>query len=147
MGTRDHQPRGADGRFQTIHNFYRSGPVAERYSDLRTKEGKRLRAILDAITNDLGGQERLNGGPRLLLDTLQSKLIVVLHIGEYVDKQKRIINKDGELLPVFGKSYLAYLNSIRLTLAELYKGFDNRKPMQTLEEYISSQAGEKTDKK
>jgi hypothetical protein len=76
----------------------------------------------------------LNAGQRLLLDTVQSKLIVILQVGKYVDQQPNII-KDGELLPVLGKSYLAYLNALRLSLAELYK--DNHKSKgqeRTLEE-------------
>ena len=92
---------------------------------------------MDGIVDDLGGQERLNGGQRLLLDTLQSKLIVVLHISDFADRQPKIISDAGELLPVLGKSYLAYLNSIRLTLAELYKGHDGRRPPMSLEDYIN----------
>jgi hypothetical protein len=81
---------------------------------------------MDALVDDLGGQESLNAAQRLLLDTIQSKLIVVLQIGKYVDQQTEII-KDGHLLPVLGKNYLAYLNSLRLALDQLYKSNNQNK--------------------
>ena len=64
--------------------------------------------------------DNLTAGQRLLLDTIQSKLIVVLQIGKYVDEQPELI-KDGQLISVLGKNYLAYMNSLRLTLDQLYK--------------------------
>ncbi len=109
--------------------------VRKRYSDLRTVEGQALRQILDGLIHDLGGPENLNAGQRLLLDTIQSKLIVILQIGKYVDQQAEII-EDGKLLPVLGQSYLAYLNSLRLTLDQLYKNFKPRSK-KSLDEYLA----------
>jgi len=79
---------------------------------------------MDALIDDLGGHENLTAAHRLLLDTIQSKLIVILQVGKYVDEQSALI-KDGQLIPVLGKNYLAYLNSLRLALDQLYK--DNHK--------------------
>ena len=129
------QPRDDGGKFAAKHGA-RSRDLELRFSDLRTTQGKRLQAILDAIASDLGGHEALNGSQRVLLDLLRSKLIVVLTVSDYVDRQSELIT-DGELIPVLGKSYLAYLNSIRLCLGDLYKGIDPRRPAKTLEEYIA----------
>jgi hypothetical protein len=98
---------------------------------------------MDSLVEDLGGHENLNAAQRLLLDTIQSKLIVVLQIGKYVDQQQEII-KDGELIPVLGKSYLAYLNSLRLTLGELYKSDTRGKgKVPSIEEIIQNGSKEK----
>ena len=108
--------------------------MRKRYSDKRTREGKQLHAVMDALVDDLGGHDNLTAAQRLLLDTIQSKLIVVLQIGKYVDEQPEII-KDGHLLPVLGKNYLAYLNSLRLALDQLYKGnHQGKNKTPTLEE-------------
>jgi hypothetical protein len=95
---------------------------------------------MDALVDDLGGHDNLTAGQRLLLDTIQSKLIVVLQIGKFVDEQPELI-KDGQLLPVLGKNYLAYLNSLRLALDQLYK--DNHKSkgkIPTINEIIEAES-------
>jgi hypothetical protein len=101
---------------------------------------------MDNIISDLGGQEHLNGGQRLLLETLRAKLIVVLQISDYIDKQSEII-KEGELIPVLSRNYLAYFNSIRLTLAELYKHWDGSRPAKTLEQYLAEGKAENENPK
>lgn len=106
---------------QSKHGAW-SRHTRRRYTDQRTREGRQLKVILDDLVADLGDHENLTAGQRLLLDTLQSKLIVVLQIAKYVDQQPEII-KDGQLIPCLSKNYLAYLNSIRLTLSELYKDY------------------------
>lgn len=132
--------RDDKGRFLPQHGAY-TGHIRRRYSDKRYKEGKQLQVVMDALVNDLGGQENLNAGQRLLLDTIQSKLIVVLQIGKYVDQQAEII-KDGQLLPVLGKNYLAYLNSLRIALDQVYKiGSGSKSRVPTIREII---AGEDT---
>ena len=116
---REKRDRDDKGQFLPQHGAY-TGHIRRRYSDKRYREGKQLQAAMEALVDDLGGQDNLSAGQRLLLDTIQSKLIVVLQIGKYVDQQAEII-KDGQLLPVLGKNYLAYLNSLRLALDQLYK--------------------------
>ena len=101
------------------HGAY-SAQTRQRYSDERTTEGKQLRQTMDDLISDLGGHANLTADQRINLDSVRSILIVLRRIGEYVDGETSII-KDGQLLPVLGKNYLAYLNTLRLTLAELYK--------------------------
>jgi len=98
---------------------------------------------MDGLIADLGDHENLTAGQRLLLDTIQSKLIVILQISKYVNRQPSIIDQSGQLLPVLGKSYLSYLNSLRLALAELYKMSNDRGKAPDLEEYIHQNYGEK----
>lgn len=105
-----------------------SSRLRRRYMDRRTREGKQLEAAMDSLIQDLGGQDNLSAGQRLLLDTIQSKLIVILQISKYVDQEENIIQK-GELIPVLGKNYLAYLNALRLSLAELYKNHKGKQAM------------------
>lgn len=111
--------RDEKGRFLPRHAAY-SGCIRRRYRDRRTAEGKQLTAVMDALVEDLGGQENLNAGQRLLLDTIESKLVVIIQISRFVDTTTEII-KDGRLLPVLGKNYLAYLNALRLSIDQLYK--------------------------
>ena len=106
-----------DGRI--VHGAY-SERMRQRYSDERTAEGRQLKATMDALVNDLGGNENLTSDQRINLDSVRSLLIVLRRIGEFVDRQESII-KDGQLLPVLGKNYLGYLNSLRLTLDQLFK--------------------------
>ena len=133
------QGRDKKGRFLPQHGAY-TGHIRRRYSDKRYREGKQLQAVMDALVDDLGGHDNLTAGQRLLLDTIQSKLVVVLQIGKYVDKQSEII-KEGQLLPVLGKNYLAYLNSLRLALDQLYK--DNHRSkgkIPTIKEIIQEES-------
>ena len=133
------QPRDLKGRYGPLHAA-KSAKIAERYSDLRTKEGRTLKAILGHIVSDLGGEGNLNGKQRLLLDTLRAKLNVILQISDYADLQfdgPGIITKEGDLIPCLGRGYLAYTNSVRLTLRELYEGWDAGKPPKTLEQYLA----------
>ena len=117
------------------HGAY-SSRIRRRYTDGRTREGKQLQAVMDSLVDDLGGQENLTAAQRVLLSTIESKLIVVLQIGKFIDKQDEII-KNGELLPVLGKNYLAYLNSLRLALDQLYKGHSAKSKVPTIEEYLA----------
>ena len=136
------QDRDKKGKFLSTHGVW-CRHFRKRYTDARTREGKQLKAVMDSLVEDLGGHENLNAAQRLLLDTIKSKLIVVLQIGKYVDQQQEII-KDGELLPVLGKNYLAYLNSLRLTLGELYKSYTGGKgKVPSIEEIIQNESKER----
>jgi len=133
------EERDEKGRFLPQHGAY-TGHIRRRYSDKRYREGKQLQIVMDALIDDLGGQDSLTAGQRLLLDTIQSKLIVVLQIGKYVDEQPELI-KDGQLIPVLGKNYLAYLNSLRLALDQLYKdNHKNKGKIPTIKEIIEAES-------
>lgn len=123
-----------------VHGAY-SAKTRQRFSDQRTVEGRQLKATMDDLVNDLGGHENLTTDQRINLDSIRSILIVLRRIGEYVDRQESII-ENGELLPVLGKNYLAYLNSLRLTLAELFKDKGKHQKGPDLKDYINAKYGD-----
>jgi len=101
------------------HGVY-SQTVRQRYSDLRTNEGKRLKTVMDSIVDDLGGAEQLNSAQNVILGGLRSKFIVVFQIGKYLDRQFDIIDSNGELLACLKSNFLQYSESIRRDLETLY---------------------------
>ena len=103
----------------TKHGAY-SDTVRQRYSDLRTTEGKKLKSVIDSIINDLGGPTELNAAQNVVLGGLRGKFIVVFQISEYLDRQTSIIDNDGQLLACLGKNFLGYTDSIRRDLETLY---------------------------
>jgi len=97
-----------------------SGSVRQRYIDLRTSEGQRLKTVIDALVEDLGGPESVNAAQNVLIGGLRSKFIVIFQIGEYLDRQSCIVNDQGELLACLGRNFLSYTESIRRDLETLY---------------------------
>ncbi len=111
--------------------------IRERYSDARTTQGRQLKAIMDDMAADLGGWDNLNAGQRLLMNLIKSKLIVILTISAWADKRQSLINRKGELTPSLDRNYLAYANSLRLSIAQLYKHHKGKRAA-TLDEYLAS---------
>jgi hypothetical protein len=101
------------------HGAY-STTIRQRYSDLRTTEGKKLKAVIDSVLEDLGGAPQINAAQQVLLGSFRGKLIVLFQISDYLDRQQSIINKDGYILPVLGQTYLSYSESVRRDLETLY---------------------------
>lgn len=120
------EERDDKGRFLPRHAAY-SRQIRQRYSDKRTKEGKRLAAVLNELIQDVGPD--LSAGQCLLLDRIREKLIVLMQIGAYVDRQESILNDKGEILPCLGKNYTTYAESLRRDLEALYATGKRRKPM------------------
>jgi len=55
------------------------------------------------------------------LSTVETKLITIHLIGEYIDKQMEVVDPETkELLPVLQRSFLSYSESIRRDLEHLY---------------------------
>ena len=106
------------------HGAY-SKHVRRRYSDKRTTEGKQLAAIIKALVDDCGPD--LTAAQSLILDRIREKLIVLMQIGRYVDRQPSVLNEKGELLSALGKNYLAFSNALRLDLQVLYDGKQKNK--------------------
>ena len=53
-----------------------------------------------------------------------------------------VVIKDGELIPVLGKNYLAYLNSLRIALDQVYKiGSATQTRVPTIREIIDAEGG------
>lgn len=94
--------------------------IRERYSDRRTTEGRELALIMDGLIEDLGGKDQITAKEERLLDFLRAKIIVVLRISTYVDKQKSVITDEGELIPALGKNLLAWIEAAERTLERLF---------------------------
>jgi hypothetical protein len=123
--------------------FYKHGGhsrhVAQKYQDKRTREGKQLAAIREAIITDIGGQGALNAGQRLMLDNLMSVLVVITQVGKYVDEQPSVIT-GGDLLPVLRKSFISYLNTCGRLVETLY-GLRKPKDRPDLKRYLEETYG------
>jgi hypothetical protein len=117
------------------HGGY-SVQVRQRYSDARTTEGRALRAVMDGLRKDLG---TVSIGQSLILGRVREKLIVLMQIGSYVDKQPSAITAEGELLPCLGRGYTAFSEALRRDVELLYvmaKRTPARVP--SLSEYLAS---------
>jgi len=94
--------------------------VRKRYNDGRSREGKRLKSIIDGLIRDLGGGP-LNRAQELILEGIKSKIIITLQISKYINENMgSIVSKQGELLPVLRNDYNMYAESLRRDLETLF---------------------------
>ncbi len=100
------------------HGAYSNG-VRRRYGDKRYREGKQLDAIMKALIEDCGGQDKLTASQSLILDSIKSKIMVLFQISKYVDLQPCIIDKEGNLLPCLGRGFTTYSEALRRDLEAL----------------------------
>lgn len=120
------------GQCHTTHGVGNK-TVRKRYTDLRTTEGKQLQAIVDGFVADCGGTEALDTRQQVMLGVIRTKLITILIISDYVDKQitEDKLIQDGELIPILGgrrKGFLEYAESLKKDLETLYAGNRAIKP-------------------
>jgi len=109
-----------------LSHGYCSQHFKERFSDLRTVEGKGLRAAINDLVSDLGGPENLTAGQNILLARIREKLIVLAGIGKYVDRLPEMVTEGGDLPPVLRGPYASYSESLRRDLLTLYDLVDRR---------------------
>ena len=108
--------RNKQGEFAVAHGAW-SKHFRKRYTDARTREGKRLQAAIRNLTEEYGPD--LSAAQCLLLDRIREKLIVLFQIGLYVDRQPSVVTSEGALLPCLGKGYTTYAESLRRDLEAL----------------------------
>ena len=102
------------------HGIY-STTKRQRFTDLRTQEGQWLKTVTTQLVDDLGGADSLNAAEQIILSTVETKLITIHLIGEYIDKQMEVVDSETkELLPVLQRSFLSYSESVRRDLEYLY---------------------------
>ncbi|MDP6178386.1 MAG: hypothetical protein QGG48_00675 [Desulfatiglandales bacterium] len=76
------------------------------------------------------------------MSNIKSKLIVLLQISAYVDKQDSIINDQGELLPCPWRNYTTCSESLRRDLEALfYFKRDRRAKRIDLQKYLVENYG------
>lgn len=115
-----HEATG-NSRQQNLKHGVFSTTKRKRFSDLRSQEGQWLKAITTQLIDDLGGAESLNAAEQIILSTVETKLITIHLIGEYIDKQMAVVDPETkELLPVLQRSFLSYSESVRRDLEYLY---------------------------
>ncbi len=114
------------GEANLKHGAYSNG-VRRRYGDKRFREGKQLDAIMKALVEDCGGQDKLTASQRLILDSIKSKIVVLFQISKYVDLQPCIIDKEGNLLPCLGRGFTTYSEALRRDLEALTAMGNGRK--------------------
>jgi len=132
--------RLGSGRPAIKHGGYslmvRSGDLPERRSYLRTY----LTRVRAGLIRDLGPtEEDLSTAEVILVDRIVSKLSILRCVEEHV-REVGVFDKGGELVPVLGRNYLSWANSIRLDLQAL--GIDKRAGADVLDlgRYLESKA-------
>jgi len=92
-----------------------------RFTDARTTDGRRLKAYINGLKKDLGGEDSLNQAQRIILDCLPTKIIIIWKISLYMDDNEgEVVSKNGRLMPVLRTDYNLYSESIRRDLETLY---------------------------
>jgi len=103
-----------------ITHGVKSKTVAARFSDLRTGRGKALHESINNLVAHFGGPEAVSSPMQILIDSaVRPKLIVLMLVSEWVDRQAELIDSAGGIPDVLGKHYLAYTNSLRRDLETL----------------------------
>ncbi len=122
------------------HGAY-SRRVQRLYKDKRTGPGRELARVMNQLIEDLGGASSLTQAQHLLLDLVRSKLIILMQLGAYLDKQTNIIGGDGKPLEVLNSLHLNYSKALRQDL-ETLTGLDRRKakPGKSLAAWIQENA-------
>jgi hypothetical protein len=118
-----------------------------RFDDRRTNEGKQLSAVIRSLEDDLGGTANLTAPIRLLIDSnVRPKLITLMCINQYINKQESLINDKGELLSCLARNYISFSNALRRDLEALVamaKTNGNKARVPSLDQWISQQKSEK----
>ena len=130
----DHPERGR------ISHGAHSAHIKKRYGNRNFKEGKHLYAVMKSLVDDLGGPEAISASQKLLLDSIKSKLIVLLCISQYIEKQDSLISASGELLPCLGRNFTTYSESLRRDL-EALAALAGKKGKVDLNEYLAGAYG------
>jgi len=109
------------------HGAY-SHSIRHRYGDKRYREGRQLDLIMKGLRKDFGDNGGIPMAAEILLDSIKSKIVVILQIGKYVDRQIELIDqKTGELLPCLGRNFTSYTESLRRDL-EALTAMTSKKP-------------------
>jgi len=117
------------------HGIY-SKIIQKRYSDLRTREGKALLTIMQAIEKDIG--KPFDARQSLLISLIRSKVIVIMCIGKYLESIPEIVDYEkGTVASVVDRTFFAASASLRSALNELYTGKNaNARGKKTYEDLV-----------
>ena len=100
------------------HGIY-SKTIYKRYSDLRTREGKALQAILDAIKEDIGHE--MDEREKIILALIREKLIIILQIAKYIETSPYLIDWESGTVPhIIDHTFPRYSAGLMKLLESLY---------------------------
>ena len=123
----------------------RSRYVKRRFTDLRSRQGKQLAAIVRELEDDLGP---LTAGQKVILENTRAKLAIVRSIASWVERQESVVREDGQLLPILAANFIAYTNAIRLGIVALYDLSAKKKGRgPDIEAYLRSKTVDATETK
>ena len=109
-----------------------------KYGDARTREGKKLKVLLDSLVSYLGGPEAITPIQQIHLSAnIRPKLIVLMTISTYLDSLETLIGGDGSLITVLDKTYVTYSNSLRADFIAL-AGMSGKQAPPDLDGYIKA---------
>lgn len=90
-----------------------------RFSDLRTREGKALNAILKGIVKEIGPE--LDTRQSVILALISAKLIVVLQIQKYLETLPELVNqREGKVPYIIEHTFPRYYAGLIKLLDSLY---------------------------
>ena len=117
-----------------------SSYVQKRYSNKRTREGKKLAQFMEQVCTDLS-IKCPSSIQQVLLGSIRAKIIAVWEISKYLDTQKDFISpEDGRLVPVLRADFLKYSDSLNKDLKELAESAKCQKDMD-LNKYLEAEYG------
>jgi hypothetical protein len=117
----------------------------KRLLDGRSAEARRRKAVLEALVLELGGEEALAPGQRIVLGQLDMKLAAIDALRAHIEKQASLVGEDGDLLPSLRRAFLGYSNSVARDVALLHGLRDGRKKKApTLADYLAGKREAKT---
>jgi hypothetical protein len=138
-----------------IYGWLRTGKINPSVRGFKRLQ-RYLRDIEKNLTADLGGVESISAAQEILIKSTVQALGVLLLAGAYTQRYSILDPAKArrgilELQPVLGRSYIAFLNTIRCNLVAL--GLDRKKAEEALDlgKYLSqtygngSQAGQGED--
>lgn len=120
--------------------------VQKRYSNKRTREGKKLAQFLKQVCIDLS-IKCPSAVQQVLLASIRSKVIAVWEISKYLDEQETFISReDQRLIPVLRADFLKYSDSLNKDLKELAETAKVQKDL-SLEGYLEAEYGHNNNAK
>jgi hypothetical protein len=96
-----------------------SSTVRQRFDDLRTAHGQQLAAAMKSLVDHFGA-ENITAPMQIMLDAnIRPKIITMVLISEWVNRQMELVSPEGELPNVLAKNYIAFSNALRRDLESL----------------------------
>jgi hypothetical protein len=117
--TKEKEPKNAPGRPPTHGGYSALKRYKARNLDRRRADDQALIAFQEGVIADLGGLDEIDMLQSSLIDRAVECVIILRSMGAYAE-ERGVMAEDGNLVPCLRSSYIAYLNSFRLTMESIY---------------------------